>query len=240
MIRDRLQRILAIGSLNLGEINARRITDISFIVRHRQDAEPREGPSLRIYTEPAAARDLARFDREGRFRPLKGAPTLPAGWELRLDSIDSLKLAIDYFYPGALASWFAREDRRINPVDLRTTLNRQTGMYRVTQKLTNAEADELNWPVDSAVPTEVACGQFCGRSPGNVQTEICRKQNSRSATISSGSTTRQSRFFVSKLAISSLRKPERPSNNAQHDRISLPEFGNNGLRRICGRSICGR
>ena len=157
MIRDRLQRILAIGSLNLGEINARRITDISFIVRHRQDAEPREGPSLRIYTEPAAARDLARFDREGRFRPLKGAPTLLAGWELRLDSIDSLKLAIDYFYPGALASWFAREDRRINPVDLRTTLNRQTGMYRVTQKLTNAEADEL-------------AGRFCRSDGGCLRT----------------------------------------------------------------------
>jgi sirohydrochlorin cobaltochelatase len=157
MIRDRLQRILAIGSLNLGEINARRITDTSFIVHHRQDAEPREGPPLRIYTEPAAARDLARFDREGRFRPLKGAPTLPAGWELRLDSIDSLKLAIDYFYPGALASWFAREDRRINPVDLRTTLNRQTGMYRVTQKLTNAEADEL-------------AGRFCRSDGGCLRT----------------------------------------------------------------------
>ena len=157
MIRDRLQRLLGIGSLNLGEINARRITDTFFIVRHREDAEPREAPPLRIYTEPAAARDLARFDREGRFRPLKGAPTLPAGWELRLDSIDSLKLAIDYFYPGALASWFAREDRRINPVDLRTTLNRQTGMYRVTQKLTNAEADEL-------------AGRFCRSDGGCLRT----------------------------------------------------------------------
>src|SRR5258708_37891063 len=107
MIRDRLQRILAIGSLNLGEINARRITDTSFIVRHRQDAGPREGPPLRIYTEPAAPRDLARFDREGRFRPLKGAPTLPACWEFRLDSIAARKLSIEYFYPGALDSWVA-------------------------------------------------------------------------------------------------------------------------------------
>jgi sirohydrochlorin cobaltochelatase len=157
MIRDRLQRILAIGSLNLGEINAQRISDTFFIVRHWQDAEPEGGPPLRIYTEPAAARDLARFDREGRFRRLKGAPTLPTGWELRLDSIDSLKLAIDYFYPGALASWFAWEDRRINPVDLRTTLNRQTGMYRVTQKLTNAEADEL-------------AGRFCRSNGGCLRT----------------------------------------------------------------------
>jgi sirohydrochlorin cobaltochelatase len=157
MVRDRLQRILAIGSLNLGEINARRVTDTLFIVRHRQDAQPGEVVPLRIYTGPEAARDLARFDREGRFRPLKGAPTLPAGWELRLDSIDSLKLAIDSFYPGALASWFAWEDCRINPVDLRTTLNRQTGMYRVTQKLTDAEAHAL-------------AGRFCRSDGGCLRT----------------------------------------------------------------------
>src|SRR5258708_17849261 len=74
---------------------------------------------------------------------LKGVPTFPTGWELRLDSIDSLRLAIDSFYPGALAGWLAWDEGRANPVDLRTTLNRQTGMYRVTQKLSNAQTDEL-------------------------------------------------------------------------------------------------
>jgi sirohydrochlorin cobaltochelatase len=157
MIRDRLQRILATGSLNLGEINARRLTDVLFIVRHRQDAEPGKAAKLRTYTGPAAARDLARFDREGRYRPLKGAPTLPTGWELQLDSIDSLRLAIDAFYPGALAGWFAWEKRRVRPVDLRTTLNRQTGMYRVTQKLTDSEADDL-------------AGRFCRSDGGCLRT----------------------------------------------------------------------
>ena len=157
MIRDRLQRILATGSLNLGEINARRVSDALFVVRHRQDAESGKTAKLRIYTGPVAARDLARFDEEGRYRPLKGAPTLPTGWELQLDSIDSLRLAIDAFYPGALASWFACEEQRVNPVDLRTTLNRQTGMYRVTQKLTNSEADEL-------------AGRFCRSDGGCLRT----------------------------------------------------------------------
>lgn len=145
MIRDQLQRILATGSLNLGEINVRRITDTLFRVRHWRDAESGKagGSALQIYTNPTAARDLARFDREGRYRPLKGAPTLPAGWELQLDSIDALKLAIDFFYPGALASWAAWQEGRLNPVDLRTTLNRQSGMYRVTQKLTSSDANEL-------------------------------------------------------------------------------------------------
>jgi sirohydrochlorin cobaltochelatase len=157
MIRDRLQRILDTGSLNLGEINARRITDRLFIVRHRQDAEPGKATTLRIHTGPAAARDLARFDREGRYRPLKGAPTLPAGWELQLDSIDSLRLAIDSFYPGALANLFAWEEHWVNPVDLRTTLNRQTGMYHVTHKLTNAQAEDL-------------AGQFCRSDGGCLRT----------------------------------------------------------------------
>jgi hypothetical protein len=145
MIRDRLQRILASGSLSLGELNVRRITDTLFIVRHWQDADQGKasGSDLRVYIGPEAARHLAQFDGEGRYRPLKGAPTLPACWELRLDSIDALRLAIDSFYPGALASWVAWQENRIEPVDLRSTLNRQTGMYRVTRKLTSSEANEL-------------------------------------------------------------------------------------------------
>jgi sirohydrochlorin cobaltochelatase len=157
MIRDRLECILGTGSLNLGEINARRVSDALFVLRHRKDTESGKGAKLCIYKGWTAARDLARFDREGRYRPLKGAPTLPSGWELQLDSIDALRLAIDAFYPGALASWFAWEERRVNPVDLRTTLNRQTGMYRVTQKLTDHEADRL-------------AGRFCRSDGGCVRT----------------------------------------------------------------------
>jgi sirohydrochlorin cobaltochelatase len=143
MIRDRLQHILATGPLNLGEISARRIADDLFILRHWQDAKSKTGAPLRKYAGVAAARELARFDQKGCYRPLKGAPTLPNGWELELDSIDALKLAIDAFYPGALASWIAWQEGRITPADLRGTLGRQSGMYRVTQKLTIGQANEL-------------------------------------------------------------------------------------------------
>jgi sirohydrochlorin cobaltochelatase len=168
MIRDQLQCILANGSLNLGEINVRRLSDTLFVVRHWQDADPGKaaGADLRIYSGSAAARELARFDREGRYRPLKGAPTLPAGWELQLDSIDALKLAIDSFYPGALASWAARQEGRVNPVDLRVTLSRQTGMYRVTQKLTDAEANEL-------------AGRFCRSDHACLRTILWTTQGKR-------------------------------------------------------------
>jgi 4Fe-4S iron-sulfur cluster binding domain/DR2241 stabilising domain len=145
MIGDQLQRILAAGNLEIGEIIVRQITDTLFVVRHWLDAAPAEPAraALRLYTGPSAARDLVRFDREGRYRPLKGAPTLPTGWELQLDSIAAVKLALDFIYPGALASWFAWHEEQVKPVDLRVTLNRQTGMYRVTHKLTSTAAEEL-------------------------------------------------------------------------------------------------
>jgi sirohydrochlorin cobaltochelatase len=159
MIRDRLECVLATGSLNLGEICARRVSVGLFVVRHRKDAESGKTAQLRVYKGWIAARDLARFDREGRYRPLKGAPTLPSGWELQLDSVDALRLAIDAFYPGALASWFAWEEGRVSPVDLRTTLNRQTGMYRVAQKLTDHQADRL-------------AGRFCRSDGGCLRTVL--------------------------------------------------------------------
>jgi 4Fe-4S iron-sulfur cluster binding domain/DR2241 stabilising domain len=143
MIHDQLQRILTAGPLNIGEIQVRRSSDTSFALRHWQDADPHKPGSLRIYSDPRVARDLARFDVQNRYRPLKGAPTLPTGWELRLDSVGAVRLALDFFYPGALASWLAWREKRINPTDLRSTLSRQTGMYRVTAKLTNAEANQL-------------------------------------------------------------------------------------------------
>ena len=50
--------------------------------------------------------------------------------------MDELKRALDYFYPGAIGTWLANQSGTAHPVCLRQTLNRQTGMYRVTRKLT--------------------------------------------------------------------------------------------------------
>src|SRR4051794_17282333 len=98
----------------------------------------------------------------------------------------------------------------------------------------------MNWLGDSAVLMAVAYERFCGQSKENLLAETCRKRSLRSATISLEKTNRGFRFSVSRLVISLLRKPARLLNKAQHDHISVPEFGYHGLRRICGRSICGR
>ena len=164
MIRDQLRRILAAGPLNIGEIQVRQLLDASFSLRHWRDADPDKSVQkpLRILTDPLAARDLARFDDQNRYRPLKGAPTLPTGWELQLDSLASVRLALDCIYPGALASWIAWRQKRVQPIDLRTTLSRQTGMYRVAGD--SLLPKPITWLANSAGLTGPACGQSFGRS----------------------------------------------------------------------------
>jgi hypothetical protein len=168
MIREQLRRSLLAGPLNIGEIQLRRYSDTLFIMRHWRDASL-AGPatkSLRIYSDPRVARELARYDDQKCYRPLKGAPTLPAGWELRLDSIAAVNLALDFFYPGALASWLAWKEDRVKPTDLKATLSRQTGMYRVAGKLANAEANDL-------------AGSFCRSDGGCLRTILWTVEGNR-------------------------------------------------------------
>jgi hypothetical protein len=82
----------------------------------------------------ADVRSLSNFNSIGEFRPLKSTPDLSSGWILRLNSPQELELAIQYFYPNAIADWFAVRNG-VQPTDYRTFTNRQTGMYRITAML---------------------------------------------------------------------------------------------------------
>lgn len=92
---------------------------------------------------PVDARHLAKLDAGGQFRPLKSAPTLAGGWLLELADIAAVREALDYFYPAAVALWLRAQQGRLPVTHLRETLNRQTGMYRVTGLITDAEAATL-------------------------------------------------------------------------------------------------
>lgn len=111
-----------------------------FTLRHRDD--PPGAPAAE-FSGPSEAVRLARFDDSGAFRPLKSAPSLRHGWRLTLHSIAELHLALDGFYPAALGNWRAWLRGDLRPVALRTTVNRQTGMYRITGKITDSQAAEL-------------------------------------------------------------------------------------------------
>ena len=52
-------------------------------------------------------------------------------------------MALELFYPARLGAWRAFQNGRLDATPLRETLGRQTGMYRVTGKLTGEQADAL-------------------------------------------------------------------------------------------------
>jgi hypothetical protein len=89
------------------------------------------------------ARALAQFTAAGGFRPLKSAPTLQRGWRMIAKDDTELELALGHLYPGAVADW--RAARGANPpvTHYREFAGRQSGMYRITAMLTDAQAAEV-------------------------------------------------------------------------------------------------
>lgn len=156
MIEQLLEERLRAEAISLGQLIIRRVESAGYSIRHRSD-DQQAYKTLTVHTDAAAALEIVRYDQDGRYRPLKGAPDLRTGWELRLDSIPEVRQALDYFYPGAFSTWLAFNRGKVSPVDLRQTLTRQTGMYRVTQKLTDVQAEEL-------------AGWFCQSGSGCLRT----------------------------------------------------------------------
>lgn len=127
------------GGCKIGEV-AIVAADGQFELCHRDDLGRSD---LRLGSAAENARELANYDDEGNFRPLKTAPNLRHGWKLQLADCGALRRALDYFYPAMLGVWSSHRSGTLVPVPLRATLARQTGMYRVTQKLTDDQAQEL-------------------------------------------------------------------------------------------------
>jgi sirohydrochlorin cobaltochelatase len=116
--------------------------DVTFELRHAEDATfPPD--SLSTHNHPENARQLSFTDQAGEYRPLKTAPSLRRGWRLLLNSEEHLRIALDHFYPAMTAIYAALLNKTLMPVPLRDTLNRQTGMYAATKRLTESEAHVL-------------------------------------------------------------------------------------------------
>lgn len=109
-------------------------------LRHCEDGGLND---LETWTDPHEAIAIARFDDEGKYRPLKTAPNLRHGWRLDLGGLRDVWLALDFLYPAALATADAFRKNTLIPVDLRDTLARQSGMYAVVRKINDVQAQEL-------------------------------------------------------------------------------------------------
>lgn len=172
--RDGLAPALAaLGEVTrIGEVLITR-TSVGFVLRHYLDAAAED---LTRHTAPEGAREIAKYDAAGKFRPLKSAPTLIRGWELAVPDAASLQLTLDCLYPAAVANWLRHAHAPI--ATLRETLNRQTGIYRVTALMRDEEAAALVatacardqclrhilWPLDHekliAPPTPASVGEI--------------------------------------------------------------------------------
>lgn len=113
----------------------------NYQVRHRADEQlatdklqlvPREG-----------LRSLASRTQQGAFRPLRSAPDLAQGWRTELKGMAQLEQALNDLYPGSVADWFATQQSTVPVTHYPDFTNRQTGMYRITQKLSDEQAQAV-------------------------------------------------------------------------------------------------
>lgn len=130
-------------------------------LRHRDDAD-RAADALALYRDPEEAGALALYDDAGAYRPLKTAPTLRHGWRMVVPDEAALGLALDLFYPARMGAWRMLQAGRLGATPLRETLGRQSGMYRVTAKITDEQADGL-------------VGRFCRSDGGCLRTILWRR-----------------------------------------------------------------
>jgi sirohydrochlorin cobaltochelatase len=140
---DLIERTLAAAlsdGASIGQIFIQPARGGGFVLCHADD---RSGTALEIFSNCENAIEIARYDDDGNYRPLKTAPNLRHGWQLEVVDMSELRRALDYFYPGRLAILVSWKQDRLTTTPLRETLNRQSGMYRVAAKISDEQIDHV-------------------------------------------------------------------------------------------------
>ena len=130
-----------------------------FALCHRDDEQK---PDLKVFRKPDDAIAVARYDDAGKYRPLKTAPNLKHGWRLKVVDLRELRRALDYFYPGRLAMFGVWTEKQLSTTSLRETLDRQSGMYRIAAKISDAQINEV-------------VGEFCKSGGGCLRTILWKR-----------------------------------------------------------------
>src|SRR5262249_45994092 len=144
---------------HFGQIVVQETTTGCFILSHRED---KVADQLKTFRSAEEAIEIAKYDDAGNYRPLKTAPNLHHGWRLELETLENLRHALDYFYPGRLAMFAAWKSHKLQTTPLRETLDRQSGMYRVAAKISDSQIDDL-------------VGDFCRSNGGCLRTILWKR-----------------------------------------------------------------
>ena len=128
------------GRWIFGEVCVERVVQ-GYEIRHRED---RDRPVDLLETvEIHELRHLAQFTAAGVFRPLRGMPTLRCGWRASAADSTALRTALDHLYPGGIADWWSFNFNCGRPTPYREYAERQSGMYRVAQRLDDAAVADV-------------------------------------------------------------------------------------------------
>jgi sirohydrochlorin cobaltochelatase len=138
-MQNSIRRVLEAARFCVGQIVVQK-SDGCFVLLHRDDETL---DHLQAFRSAEDASEIAKCDDAGNYRPLKTAPNLRHGWRLELDTLEQLRRALDYFYPGRLAVFAAWKKGKLQTTPLRETLDRQSGMYRVAAKISDSQIDDL-------------------------------------------------------------------------------------------------
>jgi sirohydrochlorin cobaltochelatase len=123
-----------------GQILVKKREGVGFFLVHRDDASLDQSHTYRGAED---AIEIAKYDDAGNYRPLKTAPNLRHGWRLKLATVEELRRALDYFYPGRLAVFEAWKSGYLKTTSIRETLDRQSGMYRVAAKISDPQINDV-------------------------------------------------------------------------------------------------
>ena len=128
----------------LGDDGSRR-----YHLRNVADADA-DLAALEVHADPREAREIVKFDDRRRYRPLKTAPTLPAGWAFADLDGAALTEAVDRVYPATIANWHLERRGELDVTHWRETVERQTGIYGLVKTWDRGEGYEhVNWVAEA-------------------------------------------------------------------------------------------
>jgi len=137
---DKLLKSALAARFSFGQILVQKREGAGFVASHRDDETLDQ---LQTHRDAGDAIEIAKYDDAGNYRPLKTAPNLRHGWRLELATVEELRRALDYFYPGRLVVFAAWKSGYLKTTALRETLDRQSGMYRVAAKISDPQINDL-------------------------------------------------------------------------------------------------
>ncbi|MEF8812466.1 MAG: DR2241 family protein [Halovenus sp.] len=159
-------------------------------LRHREDAGVAP-EALDTYEDPLAARELVKHDDDGRYRPLKTAPTLPTGWVYPSLSADELLETVGFVYPATVENWHREREGGLDVTHWTDCAERQTGIYDIIEELPREAVDwvaeaccadseclkrrEWQYDEDDDLAVDGGDGVFPCREPCSLVTAAARK-----------------------------------------------------------------